>query len=127
MQKSKVSNLEKDLRPISITSTLGKILEFFVCNYIVSEVEDKLDPHQFGCLPGRSTTLALLSMAHQWFKALDERKAVRVLLVDYEKAFDTVDYSLLIQRMIEFGMSNTLLSWMKSFLSGRKQRVGVNG
>lgn len=126
-KKSKVSNLEKDLRPISITSTLGKILEFFVCNYIVSEVEDKLDPHQYGCLPGRSTTLALLSMAHQWFKALDERKAVRVLLVDYEKAFDTVDHSLLIQRMIEFGMSNTLLSWMKSFLSGRKQRVGVNG
>ena len=46
--------------------------------------------HQFGTLKGRSTTHALVDMLHHWHKALDEGHPVRILFVDYAKAFGDV-------------------------------------
>ena len=126
-KKKKITSIEKDLRPISVTSTLGKILESFICKYLKADIEEKLDINQFGCLAGKSTTHALLTMTHELLKALDNNKAVRLLLIDYEKAFDRIDHSLLIQRVTEMGVHNSIVKWLRSFLSDRCQKIVVNG
>jgi len=48
--------IEADLRPISLTPTLSKLLESFIGSWILDRIEDKLDKHQYGAPKGRSTT-----------------------------------------------------------------------
>ena len=63
---------KKELRPISLTSSLWKIAEDFVVNdYIKPAWEDVVDPNRFGNISGSSTVLALIGMVHKWFEATD--------------------------------------------------------
>jgi len=55
---------DTDLRPISFTPTLAKVLESFVGSWILRRVGDSLDDRQFGARGHRSTTHALVDMLH---------------------------------------------------------------
>ena len=85
-----VTDPKKELRSISLTSTLSKISEdFIVSDYIKPALESLIDSNQFGTISGSSTVLALISMIHKWLEATDGNGAsVRVLLFDNRKAFD---------------------------------------
>ena len=52
-------------------------------------------------------------------------KNVDVLYLDFSKAFDMVDHSVLLSKLKSKGFSGKLLSWLRSFLENRKQRVRV--
>jgi hypothetical protein len=52
-------SIQNDLRPISPTPTVSKVLESLVGKWIVSKVADKFDIRQFGALKNRSTVHAL--------------------------------------------------------------------
>jgi hypothetical protein len=118
-------SIHEDLRPISLTPTLSKILESLVGRWILTTVEDKLDVRQFGARRGRSTTHALTAITHMWHEALDGRDSIRTLFVDYSKAFDHVDHSTVLRKMSDLGIHPFLLKWMHSFLSCRRQRVKI--
>ena len=67
---------KKELRPISLTSSLWKIAEDFVVNdYIKPAWEDVVDPNRFGNTSGSSTVLALIGMVHKWLEATDGNSA----------------------------------------------------
>ena len=51
-----------DFRPISSTPCLFKVLEDFAVTWLIDDVKDKINPDQFGCLKGTSTTYRLLDM-----------------------------------------------------------------
>ena len=118
-------SIEDDLRPISLTATLAKHLEWFIGQQILSVVSSKLDPQQFGALKGRSTTHALLDMTHQWFQALDNGDSIRAVFVDFAKAFDHVDHGLVVERLVEFGVPSYVIRWIYAFLKNRQQRVRI--
>ena len=96
--------VENDLRPISLTATLSKILESFVGGWILEAVGHQLDTNQYGALKQRSTSHALVSVLHHWSTALDNGDSVRALFVDYSKAFDRVDHSILLNKMTAIGV-----------------------
>ena len=50
-----------------------------------------------------------------------------VIYTDFHKAFDSVPYERLINKLSTFGIKDNLLLWIKSFLTGRWQRVKVKG
>ena len=79
-------SVESDLRPISMTPTISKVLESIIGSWILDAVGSQLDSRQFGALKGRSTTHALVDMLQHWHSALDDGHSVRVLFVDYAKA-----------------------------------------
>ena len=85
-----ISDFNKDLRPISLTSTMSKIAESFVIEEALKPVVlSHIDPGQFGFIPGSSTTFALISMFHHWLRATDGTGAtLRSALLDFHKAFD---------------------------------------
>jgi len=58
-------DIQMDLRPISLTPIVAKILEYFVGTWILDSILNKLGSDQFGTLKGRSMTHALVSMTHQ--------------------------------------------------------------
>ena len=87
------------LRLISLTSALSKVAEdFIVVAYISPAILSIIDPDQFGAIPNSSTTYALISMRHDWAEATGA--AVRNMLLDYRKAFDLIDYSILANNKI---------------------------
>lgn len=119
-------SIESDLRPISLTATLSKILESFIGNWILCELNGKLDTRQYGILKGRSTTHELVDLLHHWHDALDNNASVRAVFIDYAKAFDHVDHTIIINKLHAFGISTILIRWMYSFLSNRQQRVKLS-
>jgi len=115
--------IESDLRPISLTPTLSKVLESFVGQWMLETVTEQFDHKQFGGLKGRSTVHALVDILQLWHTALDDQQSVRVVFVDYAKAFDHVDHSTVLRKMVAMQIPAFIIQWMFSFLQNRRQRV----
>ena len=84
--------------PISILSILSKILERHVYHIIYQHLclHHPIYDKQWGFLPSRSTTSALLTVTHDWMMRLDEGTDVYSIYFDLKKAFDSVAHSLLL-------------------------------
>ena len=75
-----------------------------------------------------SVETALLRVANDFLVALDNGNEVLLVLLDYTAAFDTVNHSILLHRLEHrFGISGTVLCWLKSCLNNRSQYVKVDG
>lgn len=61
-------SIENDLRPISLTLQISKVMERFTLRTLLSQVSHKLDTSQFS-LPRKSTTHALILFYIQSLKA----------------------------------------------------------
>ena len=96
VKSSTVNDINTDLRPISLTPTILKIAEeYVVVNHVKPAVLKRIRPDQYSCIPQSSTTHALINLIHQWSKATDGTSSeVRVLIMDYRKAFRRFDRSL---------------------------------
>ena len=125
---NRVLDINRDLRPISLTSSLCKIAEeVVITRNLKPSLLACIDPNQFGFIPGSSTTLALISLIHRWTEAVDEKDgSVRILLTDYRKAFDLVDHNILCMKLQKIGLKSSVFNWIVDFLRGRSQRVKLN-
>ena len=119
----------RNYRPVSLTSVICKMLEAIIKNHMLHHLESNslLSDHQYGFRPGRSCELQLLRIVNEWTLCLDERKPIDILYLDFQKAFDKVPHKRLISKLQAYGIDGNLLSWIKSFLSNRRQRVCVRG
>ena len=64
-----------------------------------------------------------------WARALDAAKPARVdaIFLDWSKAFDRVDHSIILQKLHKYGICSNMWMWINNFLSRRKQRVVFSG
>ena len=70
---------------------------------------------------------ALLNVSNDILLALDKRQCVFLVLLDLSAAFDTIDYSVFLERLSnDFAVSGSVADWMRSYLVGRKQKVAIN-
>ena len=82
---------------------------------------------QFGFVKGRSTVLQLLKVLDDWTEAIENGLQTDIIYTDFQKAFDSVAHGRLINKLASYGIKGNLLLWITSFLTGRRQRVKVNG
>ena len=66
-----------------------------------------------------------VQLVEGWKNALDEDLLVGSFMVDLSKAFDSVDYAILLRELSRYGMRKGELSWFEDYLRERKQRVCV--
>ena len=127
-KKKPICDVNKHLRPISLTPILSKIGEDFVVEkFIKPAVLKVIDNNQFGTVPKSSTTQALISMLHKWNKETDGTgSTVRVVLFDFKKAFDLIDHNVLIEKLSKLDLPPMVMSWITDFLQNRKQRVKLS-
>ena len=116
-------------RPISLLSVVSKVFEKCVYKYLHNFIVTNklLSPHQSGFCERDSTINQLLYIYNEFSHALDEGKEIRVVFFDISKAFDRVWHQGLLFKIRNFGIQGSLLSWIKSYLSNRKQKVIING
>jgi len=119
----------ENYRPISLLSNLDKILQKLMFLRITNFLEHNniLYNRQFGFRSKHSTTNALITSVEQIYKAIDRGDYSASVLIDLQKAFDTVDHSILISKLNHYGIRGLPLSWFKSFLSQRSQFVSISG
>ena len=116
-------------RPVSLTSTCCKVLERVIYAHIVDYLDENnlLSPKQFGFRKRRSTEDQLLLTYADVIKQVDGGHAVDLIFLDFSKAFDVVNHTVLIDKLAALGFSAQMLEWIQSFLVGRSMLVSVGG
>ena len=82
---------------------------------------------QFGFRESHSTSHTLLSLTKTIKKSIDNGKFGCGIFLDLQKAFDTVNHKIFLQKLEHYGITGKVLGWFRSYLSGRSQYVVVNG
>ena len=120
-----IKDVNKHLRPNSLTAVLSKVAEEFVVEERLKlAILKKIGENQYGAIPNSSTTQALISMVYSWTKYTDGTgSTVRVVLFDYRKAFDLIDHTLLVRKLLTLDIPYGIICWVIDFLKNRQQRV----
>ena len=119
----------ENYRPISLTSLSCKLLEHVVHSNIMGHLDkfEVLDNAQHGFRKRRSCATQLISTLDEFADCLKKKEQIDAILLDFSKAFDKVDHEGLLMKLEHLGIRHSLLSWCKSFLVGRSQKVLVDG
>ena len=119
----------KNYRPISLTSVLGKCLEHIMSSQIMNHLEsnDVLSTFQHGFRKRRSTVSQLLTTSNDLANYLNKKSQVDGIFLDFTKAFDRVSHTHLLYKLNYYGVRHNYLSWAKSFLLKRTQKVLIDG
>ena len=119
-----VCDVNKHLRPISLTPVLSKLAEDFVVDlYTKPAVLAKVDPRQFGPVTGSSTSEALVSMIHASNTPLTVMEPLWGWFSDFKKTFDLIDHRKSVGKLCLFDIPDPVISWIIDFLTSHKQGV----
>jgi len=112
-------------RPISNLSVVSKLLERLIVSHLMKYLTSADLPLLHSRFrPGHSTETAVLRVLSDNLQAVDRGDSAALILLDLSAAFDTVDHSILLQRLqTSFGISENAHRWFQSHLSGRGQNV----
>ena len=118
-----------NFRPVSLTSHLIKTLERVVRKELVSYLEGNqlMDVNQHGSRAGKSTLSQLLEHQDDILAALENGENFDSVYLDFSKAFDKVDHSIVLSKFKRLGITGKIYDWIESFLRDRQQSVIVNG
>ena len=109
------------MRPISLTSCLCKLLERIRSNRIKYLSCDKLDKDLYGFVNGISTRNCFAEyMKTEPFMNV-------TTFVDLKSAFDKANRSIILEHLATLGIDGKLLSWVRGYLSDRHSKVFYRG
>lgn len=116
-------------RPVSVLSSLSYIMEKYVSIKLVEFLEKMniLSDHQYGFRAKKSTIQLLEDFNDTVNSALDKGWLSVSLFIDFSRAFETINHSILLERLYSMGIRGPLHVWFKGFLHNRQQTVKING
>ncbi len=82
--------------------------------------------HQYGFRKKMSTEMVLFQFVYKISTALDNKKISLGIFLDLSKAFDTVDYKILVTKLHKYGFHDIALKWLIDYLKDREQYVSIN-
>ena len=112
-------------RPISVISPISKIIEKCIVEKLSSffEMHDVFAKNQYGFRAKHSTEHALLNFVDYVNHERSDGKHVLGIFIDVKKAFDSVNYDILYQKLCKYGIRGKVLDLIKSYLTNRRQMV----
>jgi hypothetical protein len=113
-------------RPISNLSFLSKLLEKCVSYQLVHYLDSNslMPALQSGFRKFHSTETLIMRLLAEVFQAFDRGQVTLLALYDISAAFDTVDHAILLDRLSKsFGITDSALLWLSSFLTDRSVSV----
>lgn len=133
MKIAKVSPIHKNgdkhiftnYRPVSLLPQFSKILEKLFDSRLEKFINkfNIINESQYGFRKTRSTTMAIIEAVEEIAKALDKRKYAVGIFIDLKKAFDTLNHTILLQKLELYGIRGVALNWLRSYLTDRQQYV----
>ena len=116
-------------RPISVLPVISKLLEREVHKQLTEYLREYkiLSPYQYGFRKLHSTEFATLAFADMIRRNIDNGLMTGAVFLDFKKAFDSVDHSLLLDKLYNLGILDREHEWFANYLDGRKQIVDYQG
>jgi len=116
-------NVPGNYRPISLLSIFDKIVDKLMYKRLLMflEMNDILYEYQFGFRKNYSTSQAVMEVLDNIYQSCDNSETTIGIYLDLQKAFDTVNHSILLQKLEIYGVRGIIQKWFKSYLSNRKQ------
>ena len=124
------SEILKNYRPVSNLSFISKLIEKIVSHQLITHLKENglYESFQSAYREFHSTETALLRVQNDLLLAVDESGGAILVLLDLSAAFDTIDHTTLLNLLRDrFGIHESALEWIKSYLSDREQCVLING
>ena len=116
-------------RPISLLPLPGKLLEKIVHNRLSAFFDDTgfLTNCQGGFRKGFSTVSTIADLTDDLFSEINSGRTTLAAFIDLQKAFDTVNFNILLKKLDKAGVKNNVINWCRSYLEDRQQTALVNG
>ena len=119
------TSFPENYRPISLLPAISKVFEKVVFNqfyeYFISN--KLLSNNQYGFRKLHSTEHAVLHFVDRIITELDKSNSPIAIFLDLSKAFDTLNYDILIQKLKYYGIADISLTWFRSYILNRNQFV----
>ena len=114
-------------RPISVTSFINKIFEKAIYEQLSSFFTqcNIISPNQYGFIKNCSTQDALNNLTEFYHDTLNRKESAVTVFIDYSKAFDTINHSILIRKLFKCGIRGIPLDLLASYLDNRTQAVRI--
>ena len=115
-------------RPIALTCVMCKLMESIIKDQLLSYLlfHKLISKHQHAFITNHSTATNLLECANDWSAAINAKKHIDIVYIDFCRAFDSIVYSKLLSKLQSFGIGGNFLLWLGAFLRNRSQRVCVD-
>ena len=116
-------------RPISILSTISKVIEKVIHDQVFTYLKTNGLMYEFqsGFRQSYSTNTCLIHLTDYIKLQSDKGNLTGMVLLDLQKAFDTVDHCILINKLQALGFDTCSREWFRSYLTNRKQLVDIAG
>lgn len=116
---------KEDFRPITILSSINKIIEI-VLNQRLENYLEKIgimDKNQFGFVKNSSCEPPIMELNHLAMKALNEGKRLGVIFLDISKAYDAMPHCTLLHKMECYGIRGKQHTLYSNYFKNRTQSV----
>jgi mannosylglycoprotein endo-beta-mannosidase len=114
-------------RPITLFGSIYKILAKVLARRLQAVLPNIIRPNQTGFMEGRSI-LDNVFIAQEALSWAEESNQDLVLLhLDFEKAFDRIEWGFLFGALEKFGFGDTWIRWVKALYKGASSVVKLNG
>ncbi len=119
------ANVLSNYRPISLLPTMSKIFERVIYNqlYAYFARNSLLSEQQYGFRAKHSTELAGIKLIDYIHNEIDKKKTPVNIFIDLSKAFDTLDFDILLHKLKYYGLCSTAYTLIETYLRNRKQYV----
>lgn len=127
IHKKEDTTIPTNYRPIALLPSFSKIFEKAMCNRIYAFLEkyNILDESQNGFRKLRSTTQAVYKYVQKALEHINHKHYGVGLLLDMSKAYENVDYNILLSKLHGSGIRGPSYLWFKSYLENRKQQIQI--
>lgn len=115
-------------RPISLLSVFNRIFEKLMYKRLRYFIDSNgiLFSGQYGFRDKHSTQRAVLDIVNAIQENIDHNVFSSGIFLDFKKAFDTVNHSVLLHKLHYYGVRGTAHNWFTSYLDGRTQTTQIN-
>ncbi|GBM45831.1 putative RNA-directed DNA polymerase from transposon BS [Araneus ventricosus] len=116
----------KNYRPIAILSPMSKIFNSIIHKRLFHQVKNLISPSQHGFIPKRSTATNLFCLTNKIISSFQIGSQLDVIYTDFSKAFDSIDFGILLNKLNGLGFHVNLTDWLHSYLCNRSLYVYFN-
>ena len=85
-----------------------------------------LHPQQLGFWKGHSNEHLIPQFVDQIYESFENDNCTVGIFVNLSKAFDIVDYTMLLKKLKIYGIAGANLAWFRSYLKNREQYICIN-